>query len=172
MKREEILFYLAENKMYFFLLKLKKEVVKKVDTTSFFKFGEIYSVDECFNTINKIVSKFRIVNGIFKPIVHVLYNDVTNCDLEYLYANSLLSLNYSEIKFYKMTDLLKEFDNYNRIVFFNSGCYTFFAEKVKLKSLNKIGFNPIVIGDNDCEHIHFSDSDIIWNRFKSHFTKE
>lgn len=170
MKREEVLFYLSSDKIHVYMINSKREIIEELDTSTFFKYGEISDVETCREVISDFVTRNNILKGILKPDVYVLYNDVCNCDLEYLFKSVLVYLNYNELKFLGLTTLIKIFKNYENIVIYDKDYYTIFATKEKVSILNNIDFIPILIGDTDTSNLHFSDKNIIWNSFKSHFT--
>ena len=80
MKREDILFYMQGGKINIYLVNSKKEIVKKVDTSPFFKFGNISNVEKFSDTIHSFIGELHI--GIMKPNLTVLYNDNTTSDIK------------------------------------------------------------------------------------------
>lgn len=172
MIRQEVLFYISNGKIYFYITKNKKEIIEEVDTSLFFKFGEISDVEKCSDIINDIINKRKILNGILKPKVLVLYNDIANCDLKYLYKGALSPLNFSEIKFMAITDIIKRFKNYKKIILFDKDYYTFFYNRIKTFEIDDIETDYIFVGNGKENEKHFSDNDLIWNTFKSDFTKK
>ena len=99
MKREEVLFYLSVDVIHIYLVHAQKEIIKEIDTSSFFKYGEISNVENCRKVIDDIIDDNLVITGFLKPLVIVLYNDITNCDLKELYKLVLYSFNYGVIKF-------------------------------------------------------------------------
>jgi len=171
MKREEVLFYIANDKIYIYLVNAKKEVIESLDTSTFFKFGEISNVENCSDILGEFINKKNILNGLLKPIIYVLYNDVTNCDLTYLYKVGLQCLNYSDIKFIGMSDLLKKIKGFKKIVVYDKDYYTYLSKFYKTKNFDELGEDVIFIGYDRNKGMHFSDKNLLWNTFKSHFTK-
>ena len=165
MKREEILFYLSNGLVHLYFKNTKKEVIFDVDTSSFFKFGEISDVEKFQEEIEKIAEK-TFSGSILKPIVHVLYNDITYSDQKYLYKVGLSSFNYSNIKFYELSGLIRKIDKNKNILIFDKDYYTDIKNRCKLKNIDELENDPIIIGENDGKCTHFSDKNLIWNEFK------
>lgn len=170
MKREEVLFYLSTRKVHIYLVNSKKEIIEELDTSTFFKYGEISDTLKFSEEINKIFTKNNILNGILKPNLYVLYNDVCNCDLEFLYREGLSFLSYATIKFIGITNLLKSFKEKERLVLYDKNYFTIIYDGKKLNKIESLDFDPIYIGYNEANNLHYSDKDLIWETFKSHFT--
>lgn len=171
MKREEILLYINCGKVYIYKQYAKKEILLEIDTSSFFKWGEISDVDTGIEILEREISKNNIVSDILKPTLHVLYNDITNCDIKYLYRALLSVFNYNTINFYALSDLVKEIKFGKDAVLYDGESYTVFKEKIKLKDYSSLPLDYVIIGDHDKSNIHYADKDLVWNTFKSHFTK-
>ena len=170
MRNENILIFLEKNKFYFYNIKTKKEIIEEVDMTSFFEFGEIKSVNKFQEYIKSFLDKYNIASFL-KPNISVLYNDVSYSDQESLYKLVLNEFNYSNISFIKMRKIVSKEDNFERIIYFDGDIYTSFNLGIKQFSLDFINFEPIIIGEKLDGYIHYSDKQILWNLFKSHFTK-
>ena len=171
MKREVILLYMKNDAIYIYLVNAKKEIIKSIDTSFFFKFGEIFNVSLFNECITKLVYEERILSGILKPVIHVLYNDVTNCDLKYLYTIGLSAFNYEKITFYPLSKIIKTINDRDTIVLFDKDYYTDFLHEFKTNNQKSISLNALYIGKNSTENIHYADEFIIWKTFISHFTK-
>lgn len=170
MKREEVLFYLTTGKIYLYLKNTKREIIEDIDTSTFFKYGEISSVEDFTNTINDFMNKKKIFTGIFKSNIYVLYNNITNCDLTFLYKSALNSMGFNNIEFISITKVLKTIGSFKRLVLCDEDYFTLIDKKEKVLNLNDITFEPILIGGNMGNFTHYADTDLIWNSFKSHFT--
>lgn len=170
MKREEILFYLASNKIYMYLINCKKEYIYDIDTSLFFRLGEISDVYHCSIAIAKILSKMNFGFNYLKPNIKVLYNDICSCDIKFLYESALLPIGYNRIDFVPLTKLVKKIRKDEDLVVSDGDYYTLVNRGEKLMSLNNIDFDPVILGKADTKHIHYSDLDIVWKTFKSHFT--
>lgn len=170
MKKEEVLFYIANGKFYVYLVHAKKEVIEKIDTSSFFKCGEISDVENCQNAIADFVDKKFVLTGFLKPDIKVLYNDTTFCDLKELYKISLLPFNYDDISFIGWNSILKRFHNRERLVVFDCDYYTILKDNIKVQNIDMLKFSPIIIGSKCRDYVHYADLDILWNTFKSRFT--
>ena len=171
MKREIILFYMINDKIFIYLTKAKREIIKEFDTSSFFKCGEISNVKHLALTVNKIIDENKVLTRILKPNLIVLYNDITSCDLNYLYEKSLLPFNYEKIDFVPLSKIIKMINEDERIVFFDKNYYTVFKDNYKTLDKYKIDFKPIYIGKNNTRETHYSNNLIVWNTFISCFTK-
>lgn len=172
MKREEVLFYINQNKIHLYFNNLKKEIIEDVDTSTFFKYSEISDVNLAKEKISEKVSKYFASIYLFKPDFFVLYNDITHCDLKYLYREILDFTNYNKINFIELSTLVKKINNSERVVVFAGDSYTYFKENIKIKDLLSINFDPILIGARDENYLYYSDENLIWNAFKSHFTNQ
>ena len=104
MKREEVLLYINSSKMYIYFEKKKKEVIKTIDTSSFFKYGEIYNEEKFIEILdNYFNEKFLL-----KPNVTVLYNDICNSDIKYLYKEAMQAIGFNVIKFIGYNELFQK----------------------------------------------------------------
>ena len=170
MKREAILFFMENNIINIYFPKSKKELNEKIDTSLFFKYGEISNVEEFSNTIEKLIDNKKIISSIIKPDIIVLYNDITNSDLEYLYKIGLNPLNYNKIIFIKLSELIKDINKNEKIIYYDTNYYTIFKTKNKQSNIDNLEYEPLIIGNNQKDNLHFSKKDIIWQYFKTHFT--
>ena len=80
MKREVILFYIMNDKICIYLIKAKREIIKELDTSFFFKCGELLDVDKFSLERDKIIVEEKVLTRLLRPNLCVLYNDITNCD--------------------------------------------------------------------------------------------
>lgn len=172
MKRETILFYLSTNSMRLYLVRSKKEYVLKEDTSLFFKYGEIKNVELGRKYLSKIISKLKFGLYYLKPDLVVLYNDVCSCDNEFLYRGLLEEIDANGIKFVPLTKIAMDIRDDENLVVADGDYYTLLNRREKVNSLDSLGFEPVIIGEKDDNYIHFSDDSIIWNKFKSCFTKD
>lgn len=172
MKREDILVYLTVDKIYLYLLNSKKEYVESLDTSPFFKFGEISNVEYLTAVMTKIVSKMNFGLYYLKPNLHVLYNDVCSCDIKFLYRSAFAPLGYNKINFVRLTKLARSIKDHDNLVIGEGNYYTLVKRGEKVSSIKDIDFEPIILGASDKKHIHYSDEDIIWKSFKSCFTNK
>ena len=163
---------MQNDKIYIKLSKCKNEIIEKVDTSLLFKYGEITDVKKFQSMIEDILNKERLLGGILKPDIIVLYNDVTNCDLKFLYEVGLEPFGYNKITFIELSKIVKQISKNNNIVFFDKNYFTIFKNNQKLENTEFLDFEPIIIGSNKEDNLHFSDNDLIWNYFKTHFTKD
>ncbi len=171
MKREEILFYLASDVVHVYLTKSKKEYIEQVDTSPFFKCGEISSVKQLREYIEKFASKLNFGLYYLKPELVVLYNDVCAGDVKYLYRHALSPFGYSKASFVPLSRLVKKIKDDEKVVVCDGNCYTLIDSRRKVESLKGLEFEPIVLGETSRKHIHHSDKEILWKTFKSCFTK-
>ena len=159
------------DKIYIYLKNSKKEIITNIEASFFFKCGEISDVDKFSKTLEGIIRNEKKLTGFFRPNVIVLYNDVTWCDLKYLYRASLTVLNYEKIEFMPISRIIKMINDSDRIVWFDKNYYTIFKYNFKTIDKNIIDFNPIYIGKNNVKDTHYANENIIWNSFISYFTK-
>lgn len=172
MKREEILFYLSEGKVRIYLYKSKKEYSYDIDTSLFFKWGEILNVELCSDAITKILAKINFGPYYLKPNLYVLYNDICHCDLKFLYRFALEEFNYNEIRFMPMSKLVELIKNDSNIVVYDKNYYTNIKRGEKTVNPKAIGKDVVIIGKSTSKHVHYSDDDIIWREFKDCFTNQ
>ena len=170
MKREEILFYMTVNKISIYLIEARSEKIIESDTSLFFKLGEISNVLECRKVVTEILSKLNFSFLYLKPNITILYNDVCNSDLKYLYKCVLRELNFNTIFFAPVRKLVKDYINKQNIVIFDENYYTDIDRGEKYLNLKCISFDPILIGKKDNVHKHYAKEDIIWSTFKTYFT--
>lgn len=172
MKREEILFYLSTGKIHVYLVKNKKEYIETLDTSLFFKLGEISNVVRCSEAITKLLSKMNFGLYYLKPNITVLYNDVCSADTKFLYRSVLETLGYNNLNFVPLTKLAKKIGKGKNLVVSDGDYYTLVNRGEKSMSLDSVDFDPIILGKTDKSHVHYSDVDIIWKAFKSYFTND
>lgn len=172
MKREKILFYLTNGRMIAYLTKSGVEHCEVLDTSSFFKLQEISDVKKCSSAIAKLVAKMNFGLYYLKPQVTVLYNDITSCDLKFLYEKSLEPFGASKIDFVPISELVKTLRPQEDTVISDGECYTILSKREKTEHLTSLDFEPIILGIKDTNFTHFADEDIIWKTFKTHFTND
>lgn len=170
MKREEILLYMQNDVTRVYLVNSSKENIINVDTSLFFKFGEISNVALCEKFLTEVLVKVN--SGLFylRPNITILYNDVSYSDIKYLYKSSIKELNFNLVYFVPLSKLVKTYIKKRGVVVFDKNYYTDIDRGCKLKSISGIEFEPILIGGRDNAHTHYSDKDIIWKTFKTYFT--
>ncbi len=164
LKRETILFYMTNNKIYLYRSLLKKENIIDTDTSTFFSFGEIKDVEECQKCLRKILSKINLSTIYLKPNFIVLYNDVCNSDIKFLYKEVLKVFDYNKVKFISLSVVTSKITHDENLVIFDHDYYTLVSKEKKL-TREEFDFNPIMIGKSDNKYIHYSDIDIIWKKF-------
>ncbi len=172
MKREEILVYLSEGLIRVYMKNSKKEYSLKMDTSLFFKLGEISDVKSCRQAFEKISEKINFGLYYMRPKMIILYNDVCNSDIRFLYESSLAAFNYDEIKFVALSKLVNTISDAKNLVVADGECYTLIEKRVKVQSLEGIDFEPVLIGTQRGEFVHYSDSDIIWKQFKKIYSRK
>lgn len=171
MKRESILFYLKSNKIYFYLMNSKKEYVECLDTSLFFKYGEISNVRLCIEAITKLVEKMNLGLYYLKPNITVLYNDVCYADAKFIYRSVLDTIGYNKIDFVPITKLAAKIKDDKNVVISDGDYYILVKSRRRVDSLNSLDWDPVVIGSVDDKYVHFADEEIIYKTFKSCFTK-
>ena len=171
MKREKILLYICSNKIFLYLINKKKEVIEEVDTSLFFKCGEIKNVKELEKTLRYIFNKNKILGSIIKSNIVVLYNNITNSDITELYKSSLECFDFNRINFINIESLLIKLNNYPKIIYYDGETYTSFHLKEKETSINCFASDSVFIGDTKTVNTHYSKKELIWEMFKSDFTK-
>ncbi len=164
-RRETILFYMVNDKIYLYRKVLKKENIIEVDTSKFFSFGEISDVEACQNCLTEIQAKMNFNAIYLKPDFLVLYNDVSHSDLKFLYKEVLKVFDYNEVKFVPMSEVVTKIRDDENLVVFDKNYYTLIVRREKCMN-DDFDFEPVFIGKKDREHIHYSDTDIIWKKFK------
>ncbi len=167
MKREEVLLYINSNKIYIYLKNKKKEIIKKIDTSSFFKYGEIYNEQKFIDILDREFNE----KFLLKPNVTILYNDICNSDIKFLYKEALINLGFNNISFIGYNDLFLNNKFYNRLVILDGDYYIFLKEKNKRKSLSPIAYKPVIIGTKENEYTHYADDNYIYNEFKKYVLK-
>lgn len=170
MKREEILLYICTNEIKIYLVGTGKESIIEKDTSLFFKMGEISNVLLGEKVLTEILTKLSFSLFYLKPNITILYNDVCNADIKYLYRSLFRELNFNLIYFVPLTKLVKDCIKKKNIVVFDGDYYTDVDRGEKFMSEKCIEFEPVFIGKKDNIHTHYSDDNIIWNTFKSYFT--
>lgn len=172
MKREEILFYITTDIIHIYLKNANKEYLEKIDTSLFFKLGEISDVDRCSEAITKLTSKMNFGLYYLKPNVYVLYNDVCSCDIKFLYRSSLQALGYNRLNFVPLTRLTSKIHEKKNLVVRDGNYYILIDRGEKRMSLESLDFDPIIIGEANDHHVHYADRDILWKTFKTYFTNK
>lgn len=170
MKREEILFYLSEGKLSLYFANAQEEKIFDIDTSLFFKCGEISNVQKCENALTEILSKIKFNHSYLKPDLIVLYNDVCYADMKYLFRCALRGFSYNTIRFIKLTKVVKEISKDKNIVVFDKNYYTLIDRGEKCMDDGRLGENPIIIGKSRTAHIHYPEEDIVFRTLKSCFT--
>lgn len=112
----------------------------------------------------------RILSGVLKAKIYILYNDVCNRDICFLYKYLFSFANYQKIKFIKLSTLIKRIKSDNNIVIFDRDNYTLLKDNVKRRNIDDIDYIPILINADDKGKLNFADKNIIWKSLKSHFT--
>lgn len=170
MKREDILFYMSEGKIHTFLVHSKREKVFDLDTSLFFKFGEISNVSMCEARVTEVLTKMKLGEFILKPNIIVLYNDICYSDTKFLYKVIFEEFGYNSIKFARLSRLAKLICNQDNVVVFDKNYYSLIDRGEKCTMEETIGFDPIIIGKRHSEHVHYPEEDIVWRTFISCFT--
>ncbi len=164
-RRETVLFYMVNDKIYLYRTVARKENIIEVDTGLFFSFGEISDVEECQKCLTEIQTKMNFNAIYLKPNFIVLYNDVSHSDLKFLYKEVLKVFDYNEVKFVPISAVATKIRNDENLVVFDKNYYTLIVRREKCMT-DDFDFEPVFIGKKDREHIHYSDADIIWKKFK------
>ena len=167
MKREEVLLYINTNKIYIYLTHKKKEIIKKINTSSFFKYGEIYNEQNFIEELDKEFNE----KFLLKPNITVLYNDICNSDIKFLYKEALTNIGFNKINFIGYNELFKSNKFYNRLIILDGDYYIFLKENMKRKDLSPITYKPVIIGTKENEYTHYADDNYIYNEFKKHVLK-
>ena len=164
MKREEVLLYISYNRLYLYRVRKKKEVIKKINTSSFFKYGEIYDEERLIECLDKYINE----NFLIKPNITILFNDICNYDIKFMYKYAFITLGYNKIKFISFTDIFKNNKNYNRLIICEKDRIIDLSNKRIINDIKEASFKPIIIGNNKGNFIHYADEDYIYNTFKSY----
>ena len=172
MKREEVLLYINSSKLYLYRINKEKEVIKKINTSSFFKYGEIYNEEELIEFLDKQINERYIL----KPNITILYNDICNYDVRFLYKYAFDMLGYNKIRLISYTDIFKDNNNYEKLVIHDKDIFIDLYHKKVFKDIKNISSKQIIIGNITKDYIHYADEDYIYNMFKkyiinSKFTK-
>lgn len=170
MRREEILVFLATDKLYIYSVSAKKEKIIDLDTSQFFQFGEISDVEKCEKVISRELSKMDFKTFYLKPNYIILYNDIARSDTKFLYRSLFREIEFNTLAFVPLSKVARRINKSDNLVIFDKNYYTLVNRKEKCKSEDEILFDPIIIGKSDTEHIHYSDSTLIWKEFKTYFT--
>lgn len=171
MRREEILIFLATDKLYIYSVSAKKEKIIDLDTSQFFRFGEISNLEKCEKMFSENLSKMDFKTFYLKPNFVILYNDVAYGDTKYLYRSLFRNIEFNSLAFVPLSRVARRINKSDNLVIFDKNYYTLVARGEKVKSEEDIMFEPILIGKSDTEHIHYSDTTILWKEFKTYFTK-
>lgn len=169
-KNNKILIYINDEYFHTYSINNKKEIIEPIKK-KFIVGGEVQNVNLGKKFLDKVDKKYNIYSGFFKPDLTVLYNDVTNCDIKVLYKTLLEDFNYKSINFVSLSDFLKSRKDFNRLFLYENNSYISFRYKKKYESLEEIDFQPIIIGNDNSDRIHYSDKFLIWNNFILGFTK-
>lgn len=173
MKREEILFYMATDKVYLYLVNSKHEKIVDLDTSLFFRFGEIYDIETCSKTITELLLKMNFGTFYLKPNMTILYNNVCRSDIKFLYRYAIRELECNNINFVPLKTVLKMVRDDENLVFFDENYYTLInkEEKCAMEQIETyLDFEPVLVGKSDTIHLHYADEDIVWRTFKTYFT--
>lgn len=170
MRREEILVFLATDKLYIYSVSAKKEKIIDLDTSQFFRFGEISNLEKCEKVVSENLAKMDFKTFYLKPNFIILYNDVSWSDTKYLYRALFKNIEYNELAFVPMSRVARKINKSDNLVIFDKNYYTLVNKGEKCFSEDDIMFEPILIGKVDTDHIHYSDSTILWKEFKTYFT--
>ncbi len=170
MKREEILFYLSEGKLSLYFVNTKEEKIYDVDTSLFFKCGEISNVAKGESVLTEILSKIKFSHSYLKPNLIVLYNDICHADMKYLFRCVLRGFSYNAIKFVRLSSLVKMICKDKNVIVFDRNYYTLMDRGEKSMDDSKLGEKPIIIGKGKTSCIHYPEEDIIFRTLKSYFT--
>jgi len=170
MKREKILFFLEKNKINLYFINSKREEIITVDTSLFFKFGEIIDVKRCEECFLKILSHINYGPYYLKPDIFVLYNGIDQYDAKFIYSYVLKSFNYHEVFFLTFKDLVLQVFNNENIVVYHNDYYVILDRFKKMYSEKNLKHNPILIGKHSSRHLHYTDENLLWKTYKSYFT--
>jgi len=170
MKREKILFFLEKDRINLYFVKSRKEKVIDVDTTLFFKFGEISDVEKCVEVLSEILSKIQFSSYYLKPDIIVLYDGVSYSDMKFLYKFALKEFGYNSLGFVTFKDVVKKITSLENAIVFNKDYYISEEKNKKYIDEKLIDFKPLIIGKNKTEHLHYSDENLLWKTFKTCFT--
>lgn len=166
-----MLLYISHNKIYLYLVKKKKEIIEEVDTSLFFENGDIRSVKECIEILKSIFQKNKIVGGLLKLDVDILYNNITTCDIMALYKMVIKPFDCGEITFTTIESLLKNIKDYSKLIYYDGETFTSFYSKKKSKDIKTFSKDSIIIGTDYIDYIHYAEKNILWKKYKSKFTK-
>ena len=172
MHREEVLLYINSTKLYLYRVNKDKDVIKKINTSSFFKFGEIYDEERFINALDKHINE----RFIFKPNITILYNDICNYDIKFLYRYAFDMLGYNKVNFISYTDIFKTNIYDEKLIIYDKDIYIDLYNHNIIKNIKDIPKSKVLIGNLKDSYIHFADEDYIYNLFKkyvinSKFTK-
>ncbi len=168
-KNKEILIYIDSNYTHIYFKNQNRTIIEK--NNNIIKNSEIVNVEKTLKHLLEIDKKYNIYNGYLKPNLTVLYNDLVSCDIIYLYKEVLQDFNYKNIDFIKLSDLIKNIKNSDRILLYDNNCYISFSLCKTFNQLNNLPFEPIIIGSKDSKFKYYSDKFFIWNSFLRYFTK-
>lgn len=170
MKRETILFFLENNKINLYFVKSKREKVVNVDTSLFFKYGEILDVSLCEDALLKVVSKINFGPYYLKPDLCVLYNGIKYYDSKFIYSCVLKVFNYHKIFFVTFKDLIMQTFHNENIIVYHKDYYVWVSKERKLFSERKLNKESIIVGKSTSKYVHYSDENMLWKIYKSCFT--
>lgn len=172
MRREEILVFLATDKLYIYSVSAKKEKIIDLDTSQFFRFGEISNLEKCERVISENLAKMDFKTFYLKPNYILLYNDICYSDTKFLYKSLFRNIEFNKLAFVPMSRVARKINKNENLVIFDKNYYTLVNRGEKCFSEEDILFEPILIGKVDTDHIHYSDSTILWKEFKTYFTND
>lgn len=164
MKREEVLLYINSSKLYLYRINKEKEVIKKINTSSFFKYGEINNEEAFINALDKYIDEKYVL----KPNVTVLYNDICNYDIKFMYKYAFELLGYNKINLISYTDIFKNNINYEKLIIHDKDIFIDLYHKKVFNNIKEISKKQVIIGNIKGNHIHYADEDYIYNVFKKH----
>lgn len=170
MRREEILVFLATDKLYLYSNRSKKEKIIDLDTSHFFRHGEISNVSECEKVITEKLLKMDNRTTYLKPNYIILYNDVCWSDIKFLYRSVMRGVEYNSLKFVPITRVAKKINQSENLVIFDKNYYILVNRGERCMDITNVSFEPIMIGEANSLHVHYSDLDIVWRKFKTYFT--
>ncbi len=171
MKREEILLYLSVGKVRLYFINAKDEYIFEEDTSLFFEYGEISNEKLGEEFFLNIFNRINLGLYYIKPNVHVLYNDVAHADVKFLYECVLKPINYNKIDFVPLTKLVSKIRKKDEVVVYDEDYYTLVGKLLKVENLDDLDFEPVIMGCQQSDCIHYANLDILWDTLKTCFTK-
>ena len=164
--RKIFIFYFTKEYTFIYIKNSKKEIIDKVNNT-FMKYSEIIDYNRFIQYLNYLKNKYLILNTFLKPIIYVLYNDISFTDIKYIYSNAFKDTFYPySINFIKISDL-----NYNGKLVYYDDCYTNLNKRTKFCSESFLSKKSILVGKVSNKHLHFSDKYYFWSKIKETIQK-